>query len=40
MDACLKCPFADDCRLDPDAPCFLDSEQDSEFWQQVGGSDG
>lgn len=40
MDACVMCPFADLCRSDPDAPCFLDSTDNADYWDQIGAAHG
>lgn len=40
MDACMQCPFYEQCSGDPDYPCFLDSSDEDEFWSSIGRSDG
>lgn len=36
MDACMTCPYWESCSTDPNWPCFLDSEDDAEWWNSLG----
>ena len=40
MDACMQCPYYEQCSADPAYPCFLDSPEEAEFWSSIGKSDG